>query len=225
MIRHVFFDLDHTLWDFETNSAKAFALIFEQNKIALHLDEFLKEYKPINEYYWKLYREERISKPDLRHARLKDAFSKVSYSIKDDMIDKLAVEYIDHLPNSNVLFDGATDLLEYLHPKYTLHIITNGFEEVQRLKLTNANILKYFTNIVTSESVGVKKPNPKIFEHALAISNASPTESMMIGDNIEADVQGAINVAMRAIHFNHDSRSVDADVTSVHRLEQLRQFL
>ncbi|MDJ0644905.1 MAG: YjjG family noncanonical pyrimidine nucleotidase [Flavobacteriaceae bacterium] len=224
-IKHIFFDLDHTLWDFEVNSAKAFEHIFESNGIQVNLVDFLKQYKPINEYYWKLYREERISKPDLRYARLKDAFTQVNHSVDDTTIHKLSVEYIDHLPNHNTLFEGAITVLDYLYAKYTLHIITNGFDEIQRLKLSKSNILGYFDQIITSESVGVKKPNPKIFNHALTISNATPAESLMIGDSIEADVLGAMNVKMQAIHFNYDNRPVDADVTSVNRLEELKQFL
>lgn len=224
-IKHVFFDLDHTLWDFEANSAKAFEHIFEFNNLEVALDKFLKEYKPINEHYWKLYREERISKPDLRFARLKDAFERVNYCVSDNLIHKLSVEYIDHLPNHNTLFDGALAILEYLYPKYSLHIITNGFDEVQYLKLRKSNILKYFEKIITSESVGVKKPNPRIFNHALTISNAEPNESLMIGDSVEADVLGAINVNMQAIHFNYDNRFVEADITSINRLEELKRFL
>ena len=215
MIKHIFFDLDHTLWDFEANSAKAFEHIFETNNVQIDLSTFLERYKPINEYYWKLYREERISKPDLRYARLKDAFSKINFNTNDDLIHKLSEEYIDHLPNHNTLFDGAIAILDYLQPKYTLHIITNGFNEVQYQKLEKSKIVGYFDKIITSESVGVKKPNPRIFNYALELANAQPEKSMMIGDNIEADVLGAINVNMKAIHFNYDDRETEPGITSI----------
>ena len=225
MIKHIFFDLDHTLWDFETNSAKAFEYIFDLNNIAVGLNEFMVHYKPINERYWKLYREERISKPDLRYGRLKEAFTLVNYPVNDEMIEKLSVEYIDYLPNHNTLFEGAITILDYLAAKYPLHIITNGFDEVQYLKLSRSNILKYFDHIITSESVGVKKPNPRIFKHALELANARPNESLMIGDSIEADVLGAMNVDMQAIHFNYDDRPVESTVTSINNLAELKRFL
>ena len=131
MIKHVFFDLDHTLWDFERNSAEAFKTIFHRNQIELNLQEFLKVYKPINEQYWKLYREERISKPKLRFGRLSDAFDEIRFEVTDELIKTLSVQYIEHLPDHNALFQGAIPVLDYLSSKYSLHIITNGFNEVQ----------------------------------------------------------------------------------------------
>lgn len=225
MIKHVFFDLDHTLWDFERNSAQAFNAIFLRNEIGLDIQRFLASYKPINERYWKLYREERISKPDLRFGRLRDAFDAIEHQVSDELIATLAIEYIEHLPNYNALFKGAQSVLDYLKVNYSLHIITNGFNEVQHLKLTNSNIAAYFDQVITSESVGVKKPNPKIFNHALEMAKARPSESLMIGDSIEADVLGALKVNMKAIHFNHDQRKIDHDITSINSLEELKQFL
>jgi len=225
MIKHVFFDLDHTLWDFERNSAQAFRTIFSRNEIELDLEEFLRAYKPINEQYWKLYREERISKPKLRYGRLSDAFGAIGHKVTDDLINTLSVQYIEHLPDHNALFKGAIPVLDYLSAKYTLHIITNGFNEVQHLKLSRSNIAVYFNQVITSESVGVKKPNPRIFNHALERAQAAAHESLMIGDSVEADVLGALKVNMKAIHFNHDNRTVDAAITSINKLEELKQFL
>ncbi len=225
MIKHVFFDLDHTLWDFERNSAEAFKTIFQRNNVELNLEEFLSVYKPINERYWKLYREERISKPKLRYGRLNDAFNAVSHKVTDELINTLAIQYIEHLPDHNALFQGTIQVLDYLSPKYALHIITNGFNEVQHLKLSRSNIARYFDQVITSESVGVKKPNPKIFNHALERAQATPNESLMIGDSVEADVLGALKVNMKAIHFNHDNRAVEKHITSINKLEELRHFL
>ena len=159
-IKHVFFDLDHTLWDFEKNSSLTFEQLFIEHNIQLELHNFLSEYSPINFKYWKLYREEKISKAKLRYGRLKDTFDVLNYTIDDNLVNLLSEEYINLLPSNNYLFDGAIELLDYLHPKYELHIITNGFEEVQDLKLEKSGIKKYFKEIITSESVGVKKPNP-----------------------------------------------------------------
>ena len=225
MIKHIFFDLDHTLWDFEKNSSKTFEFILRKNNIDINLNEFLKEYKPINQYYWKLYREEKIAKPDLRYARLKDTFRNINYAINDDIINLLADEYIDCLSNYNELFEGTFEILDYLKQKYSLHIITNGFNEVQMLKLKNSAINTYFDKVITSESAGVKKPNPKIFYHALSITNAEASESLMIGDNLEADVFGAINAGLKAIHFNFENSVSDSSFTTISKLEELKLYL
>ncbi len=225
MIKHIFFDLDHTLWDFEKNSGNTFEFILQKNNIDVDLKKFLSEYKPINQYYWKLYREEKITKPDLRYARLRDAFDSVNYTIEDTTINLLAKEYIYYLSNYNELFEGTIEILTYLEQKYSLHIITNGFNEVQKLKLENSGIVTYFDKIITSESVGVKKPNPKIFHHALNISNAKTNNSLMIGDNLEADIYGAIKVGIQAIHCNFEDADSDSNITTISKLEELKLHL
>jgi len=192
-IKHIFFDLDHTLWDFETNSSKTFALIFERNELDLNFDDFIEVYKPINHKYWKLFREDKVSKKDLRYFRLKEAFDAINFEASDKVIHTLSEDYITFLSQHNALFDNAIEVLEYLGDRYNLHIITNGFEEVQYKKMRNSKLLPFFDKIITSERVGVKKPNPKIFEYAMEISGAVSNESMMIGDNFEADILGAIN--------------------------------
>ena len=129
-IKHIFFDLDHTLWDFEANSDIAFITIFKMHNVKLDVSLFLNTYRVINQHYWKLYREERISKEELRYGRLRDTFNKLNFKVHDEIIDKLAVDYIEELPKSNTLFEGTHELLQHLHPKYNLHIITNGFFQV-----------------------------------------------------------------------------------------------
>ena len=225
-IQHVFFDLDHTLWDFEKNSDLAFKKVFDKQNITIDLNSFLTVYKPLNLQYWKLYREEKISKDELRYGRLKNSFDAVNYAITDDLIDIIAVEYIDFLPDFNHLFEHTFEILEYLKDKYQLHIITNGFEEIQIKKMESSNILHYFNSVITSESVGVKKPNPKVFYHALEVANAKKENSIMIGDNIEADVLGAINIGMQAIHCNFEQEKVvDLNIISIASLLELKQYL
>ena len=224
-LQHLFFDLDHTLWDFEKNSAKAFSLIFLQNNIEVDLDEFLKIYTPINLQYWKLYRDDKISKPELRYSRLRDTFEALDYRISDVLINHLSTVYIDNLPNFNHLFEGTREVLEYLEPKYKLHIITNGFEEVQTQKLVKSNIVHFFDKVITSESVGVKKPNPKIFNHALELAEAKPGNSIMIGDNYEADILGAHQVGMKTIFFNYHNKTFDPQFISIKNLMELKQYL
>ena len=221
-IRHIFFDLDHTLWDFETNSGLTFKRIFELHNVEANLTEFLEVYKPINFYYWKLYREEKITKPQLRNGRLKDAFNELSFEIDDDLIYKLSYDYIEHLTTFDHVFEGTHDILRYLQKKYILHIITNGFEEAQERKMKASKLKSYFTTVTNSEMVGVKKPNPQIFNHALNKAGAHPSESVMIGDNLEADIQGAVNVGMDAILFDQSKSLENNNYKRVSHLMDLK---
>ena len=199
----VFFDLDHTLWDFDKNSALAFKRVFKKHNIALDTNRFLEEYEPINLKYWRLFREDKVTKEELRRGRLIDAFSQfeIKYPLKE--IDAMAISYIDELPVDNHLFKGAIDVLEYLSKKYTLHIITNGFHEVQHLKLKKSGIYTYFKTVTTSEEVGLKKPNPIIFKKALLKASAHPESSLMIGDSFEADILGAKAIGMQTMYYNY----------------------
>jgi putative hydrolase of the HAD superfamily len=225
-IEHIFFDLDHTLWDFEKNSALTFNKIFLENKINLEIDDFLKVYVPLNLKYWKLYRNEKISKEDLRYERLKKSFDAISYSVSDAMIDKLATEYMDNLSSFNHLFEGAIELLDYLKEKYTLHIITNGFEEIQSKKMINSKLYPYFEQIITSESVGVKKPDSRVFNFALKVSKATKENSIMIGDSLEADIHGALSIGMQAIHCVFDEATpTDKNITTVTSLLEIKRYL
>ena len=224
-ISHVFFDLDHTLWDFDKNSGLTFKKIFELNDIELDLIEFLKVYEPINFEYWKLYREEKIDKASLRYKRLSDTFDRLNYTVKSRVINKLSEDYIENLCAYNHLFDGTIEILDYLAPKYKLHIITNGFKEVQQGKLNNSNIEHYFETVTNSEMVGVKKPNPKIFNHALTLANANINESIMIGDNLEADVLGALDMGLDAICFNYHKEHLTNGMKFVDNLLDLKQYL
>ncbi len=224
-IKHIFFDLDHTLWDFDKNSGLTFQKIFDLHKINVGLNDFLKVYEPINFKYWKLYREEKVSKPKLRYGRLKDAFDAIDFKVKDNVINQLSDDYITYLTTFNNVFEGTYDILEYLEPKYELHIITNGFEEAQTKKIEKANLRSYFKTVTNSEMAGVKKPNPKIFNHALKLAEADPENSIMIGDNIEADVQGAIDVGMQAVLFDYANRNISSNYKTITKLKQLQEFL
>lgn len=224
-IRHIFFDLDHTLWDFDKNSGLAFNSIFRKHQIMVELEDFLKVYTPINENYWKLYREDKVSKEDLRYGRLKESFDGLKINVTDIQIKRLSIDYIDHLPSNNHLLEGAMEILDYLHPTYKLHIITNGFKEVQHRKLESSGIMKYFTTITTSEDVGVKKPHPKIFEIALGNASANVEESIMIGDNLEADVLGAKQFGMQAILYNYYKNEFSEEYHQVLEMKDLAKYL
>lgn len=224
-IKHVFFDLDHTLWDFDKNSTMAFKMMFEKFDIQVSVDDFLKAYQPINMKYWKLYREEKVSKTELRRNRLIEAFDNFKVKFSLPVIDQLSEDYIDFLPLNNHLIEGAIDLLDYLRPNYQLHIITNGFKEVQHNKLFNSGILSYFTTITNSEEAGVKKPNPVIFHQALKISGAQIGDSIMIGDNYEADILGAEAIGIKTICFNYHEELIPEKYVQVSELKQIKMYL
>ncbi len=224
-ITDIFFDLDHTLWDFDRNSGLAFAKIFEIHNIAIDLEVFLKTYSPINFQYWKWYREDRVTKAQLRYGRFKKSFDALGIFLTDDIIDILSEDYITYLPEHNFLFDGTEELLDYLKGKYKLHIITNGFQEVQMTKLERSNIKAYFDTVTTSEAAGVKKPHPHIFEMALQTGNTSATQSMMIGDTYEADILGAKRLGMKTICFNYHKLQMPSSQIVVDNLLDIRKYL
>jgi putative hydrolase of the HAD superfamily len=216
---NIFFDLDHTLWDFDKNSELAFDKIFKLNFPEINTESFIKEYIPINQACWKLYQKDKITHQELRYKRLKDSFDCLNITITDDDIDKIATDYLEYLPENNHLFEGAVEILDYLKPNYNLHIITNGFAAVQEKKLVNSGIKNYFQTITNSELAGVKKPNPIIYDFALNASNAKKENSIMIGDCIDADVLGAIYFGMDAVFINHNN------VESIHNVKEVRHLL
>ena len=225
MVKDIFFDLDHTLWDFDKNSMLAFKRVFKKFKITIEFDAFLKIYEPINIEYWKKYREDKVSKENLRRGRLIDSFNYFDLIYSTEKIDEIADAYIQELPFDNHLFEGAVEILDYLILKYKLHIITNGFEEVQHKKLKNSGIDHYFSTVTTSEEVGLKKPNPKVFLTALNKANSLPTQSVMIGDSLEADILGANNIGMQTIFYNYRNESISKKIKSIDSLLEIKNYL
>ncbi|MCG9793991.1 YjjG family noncanonical pyrimidine nucleotidase [Flavobacterium algicola] len=224
-INHVFFDLDHTLWDFDKNSSLAFEKIFSISHPTIEIASFIKEYIPINQSCWKLFQYNKITQEELRYNRLKFSFDALSYSITDDEIEYISEKYIEILPDHNHLFDGTFEILEYLQSKYTLHIITNGFAEVQSRKINNALLAPFFATITNSEIAGVKKPNPIIFEYALNLANAKKENSVMIGDSLDADVQGALDFGLDAIFFGESNAAVSSTIKQVNHLLEIKKYL
>lgn len=221
----VFFDLDHTLWDFEKNSALAFEEIIANFKIGISPSEFNSAYSPINAQYWKLYRDGHITQQELRYGRLRDCFARMGYTADDDLLHILSEEYIRLLPENSHLFEGTLEILDYLKDKYKLHIITNGPHEVQERKLANAGISHYFSTVTNSELAGCKKPHAGIFHYALSAAGVKCEEAVMIGDCIEADVQGAIACGLDAIYFNENRLDTPSHITQVHHLLELKNLL
>ena len=142
-----------------------------------------------------------------------------------ELIKKLSVDYITYLTDNNYLYADAVAILEYLHKSYNLHILSNGFEEIQSKKLTKSNILQYFKTVTNGESIGVKKPNPQIFHYAMEKAHTSMERSIMIGDGYEADVLGAMNIGMDVIFFNEFNKPVEPHIKEINHLIELKKYL
>ncbi len=221
VLTDIFFDLDHTLWDFEKNSMLTFDKIFNEQMLSIDLDQFIFYYNPINHYYWKKYRENKISQDELRYNRLSDTFDQIKFKTTTSQIDQISEAYITYLSSFSHLFEGAIPLLEKLKSNYNLHIITNGFEQVQNLKIKNSGLKTFFDFIFTAEKVGFKKPHPQIFMEALNQTKADPKKSLMIGDSLEADILGALTQGMHAIHFNSHREELHDKCLIVNSLNEL----
>ena len=203
--KHIFFDLDRTLWDFEHNSHKTLLELYKsynlKEKGVENSLEFIKIYKTHNTKLWDLYRVDKISQKDLRRERFQRTLS--DFGINDfDLSEKIGEDYIQVCPRKTKLYPFAIEVLEYLKQKYPLHIITNGFDKTQHIKLEHSNLMPYFNQIITSEKTGFKKPNPLIFSHALDLANAKRTESIYIGDNLVVDILACQNSDIDGIYFN-----------------------
>lgn len=224
-ITDVFFDLDHTLWDFDKNSEMAFDRIFKSRFPEIKIQDFIEKYIPINQECWKLYQNDKITHVELRYNRLRFSFDALNVAISDENINEIANDYIEFLTDNNHLFDGAIEVLEYLKPKYKLHIITNGFANVQDKKIYNAALTGYFDTITNSELAGVKKPNSIIFDYALNAAKASKVNSVMIGDCLDADVNGALNAGLDAIFFNDKKIEAPENIKQINHLLELKKYL
>lgn len=224
-IKHVFFDLDHTLWDFDKNSEAALKQLFIDRKLTCDFEKFHEKYLAINLAYWKKIEQGLVSKEELKYGRFIDSFSAINCTIAKDEITIIADEYLDYLAEQTRLFDNTLEILDLLKEKYTLHIISNGFQEIQGYKIAKSGLLPYFMTIVNAETVGVKKPDPKIYQYALNLANAKAIESIMIGDNLDADVHGALAVGLQAIYFNYRKTAVPNNIVAITTLIELKNLL
>lgn len=203
--QHIFFDLDHTIWDFDKNAEEALHELFithRLNDIGLaSADVFIETYTENNHRLWREYHLGNITKQALREARFKQTF--LDLGVQPEVIPSgFEDAYVQLCPTKTNLFPNAHETLEYLQSKYQLHLISNGFKESQDIKISGSGLGKYFTHVVISELVGVNKPDAAIFEHAVTLAGTTKEESVMIGDSLEADVLGALNYGMDAIYFN-----------------------
>ncbi len=228
LVKHIFFDLDKTLWDFESNSRSALEELYHHHQLAslgVHdFDLFFQTYSVINDQCWDLYRKNLINKEYLRHHRF--FLTLKNFGIENRPLAKaIGKDYVTLSPTKTALVSGAKELLEHLKGRYWLHIITNGFEEVQRLKLKNTGINYYFQEVITSERAGRRKPDPAIFQFAMIKTGAVPENSLMIGDDLEIDIKGARSNGWKTIWYNpHRKFDPDGGIEIQHLTELISVF-
>ncbi|MFN5189343.1 MAG: YjjG family noncanonical pyrimidine nucleotidase [Chitinophagia bacterium] len=228
--KDLFFDLDHTLWDFETNSKETIQELYTTHRLAdlgiVDFDGFYSTYSAHNHRLWDRYTKGYIKQEELRWKRV--YLSLLDFKVANEPLAKeMSQAYLEILPNKKHLFPYTIEILEYLKQKdYKMHLITNGFESVQFKKIKNSGLQDYFIEVITSEASNSLKPQKEIFEYALKNTNASIDESIMIGDNESADIQGGINIGMDTIFVNHIQvvPTVPATYTITH-LKELENIL
>ncbi|MEP7373684.1 MAG: YjjG family noncanonical pyrimidine nucleotidase [Chitinophagaceae bacterium] len=227
--KHLFFDLDHTLWDFEANARATLETLYEdlelKKKGVNDFELFYKNYLGYNEMLWERYRKGFIKQEELRIKRMRLAL--LDFKIADEVLaQKMNVQFLELLPTRTILFPHTKEILQWLLNKnYELHLITNGFEKVQHSKLKYSGLDIFFKEVITSEGSNSLKPNKEIFEFAFLKANANPSSSIMIGDTIDVDIQGAINAGIDQVFVNHTGISTDIQPTfMVTSLKELKDI-
>ncbi|MGZ3749695.1 MAG: YjjG family noncanonical pyrimidine nucleotidase [Mucilaginibacter sp.] len=227
--KHIFFDLDHTIWDFDKNAEETLHElygVYRLKELGLHsADLFIETYTRNNHQLWAEYHVGNITKTELREARFKKTF--LDLGLRPEVIPQgFEDDYVKLCPTKTNLFPDAHETLQYLQSKYTLHLISNGFSESQDIKISRTDIGRYFRHVIISEVVGANKPDKAIFEHALNLAGTVKSESIMIGDSLEADVYGALNFGMDAIYFNPAGLNKPDDVpVQITNLKELMLLL
>ena len=205
--RHLFFDLDHTLWDFNENARLTLLDLYDELELQKagvdNFENFLKVYLEHNEQLWEKYRNGMLKAEELRWKRMWNTLTEFGIH-SEDLARRLGHRFLELLPTRKILFADAIETLQYLKDKgYQLHLITNGFEETQHCKLRNCGISDFFVEVVTSEGSNSMKPKKEIFEYALTKAKALQHQSIMIGDSIEVDIKGALNAGIDQVYVNH----------------------
>ena len=224
--QHLFFDLDHTLWDFESNARATLETLYEDlalKSIGVYdFELFYKNYIVHNDKLWDRYRKGFIKQDELRVKRMWLALLDFKIA-NDDLAQKMNKQFLELLPTRTLLFPHTKEILQYLKDKnYQLHLITNGFEDVQHNKLKYSGLAPFFNEVVTSEGSNSLKPNKEIFEYAFKKTNATPSNSIMLGDTLEVDIQGAMNVGMDQVFVDYHNTSTEMKPTyTVRSLREL----
>ncbi|MBC8147364.1 MAG: noncanonical pyrimidine nucleotidase, YjjG family [Bacteroidetes bacterium] len=227
--KHLFFDLDRTLYDFDKNAYHTFKDIYSmfdlKAKGVEDFNEFYKIYNHHNNELWDLYRKEEIAKEKLSYYRFELTLN--HFGVNHIQLAKsIGKEYVTLSPKKTKLFPHCRETLDKLHPHFEMHIITNGFEEVQFAKLKNTDLMKYFDKIITSERAGIKKPTAEIFEYSLIQAGAKANESIVIGDDLNVDIIGARNVGIDQVYVNYDHEQHNEEITfEIDSLDKLESIL
>ncbi len=227
--KHLFFDLDHTLWDFDANAKETLIEVYAYFELEARgvnpFIDFYKHYLHHNEILWDRYHKGFISSEELKWKRMWRTM--LEFKIGSEQLAKdMSVHFLEILPTKKILFPHTIEILDYLTAKgYTLHLITNGFEKTQWSKINNSGLSHYFTHMITSETSNSLKPKKEIFNYAMNKAGATLNESIMLGDNLDADIQGAINAGMDCIFVNHLKTITDIQPTYIiHHLKELEQI-
>lgn len=229
----MFFDLDHTLWDYDTNAQDTLSELYHSFDLASHgvssAQHFHSTFSRINEGMWEQLNTGEINKFYLRNHRFRlvlEAAGAIMKTMSKELLVDINHQFLKKCPKKTTLIEGAIPLLDALKDNFDMHIITNGFEEVQSIKMTNSGLIDYFGKIVTSEKAGHKKPNPGIFTYALKHGKAIREDSIMIGDNRKTDIKGARDFGMDQVYFNPSRDKHTDEVTyEITRLEELMEIL
>ncbi|WP_448519802.1 YjjG family noncanonical pyrimidine nucleotidase [Rhodoflexus sp.] len=225
---HLFFDLDHTLWDFERNSNETLAELYETYRLQqwgnFSAADFMSAFSMVNRQLWDLYNHSKIDQHTLREERFIRVWRKLGASGTPP--PQLSDDYLAICPTKPHLLPHAHETLDYLSNRYRLHIITNGFDDIQQTKIRSAGIAHYFEVLVTSQNSGYKKPHRAIFDYALAQTGASTHDSAMIGDNLETDIGGAKALGLNTIFYNPEQVAHQTEVTlEISCLSELQRHL
>jgi putative hydrolase of the HAD superfamily len=203
--RHIYFDLDHTLWDFEKNCAETLNELythFNLSRFGIDVNDFINAYQRVNYQMWEEYNRGQLKKSQIRSERFGNIFELMGLKRKEVPAD-LNEEFLRICPAKGNVIPYAHEILSYLAEKgYSLHIITNGFKETQHIKISSSNLDRYFRTIINSEICGFSKPDKKIFDYARKLSKADCRECIMVGDDLFTDIGGARNAGIDSIFFN-----------------------
>lgn len=224
--KHIFFDLDHTLWDFDKNSGIVLEQLYQdfdlQSKGVARFEDFYNIYSDINESLWEKFRKGDINRNELRVKRFSRTL--LEFKIGDESLsNNLSRTYLELLPVQTQLTPFAIEVLDYCNSKYLLHLITNGFDTTQRMKLNNSGISKYFSEVITSEKSMSMKPQIEIFTYALNKTGASPENAIMIGDHLEVDIVGAKDAGWDQIYYNPLKKTHNRQPT--HEISSLKEVM
>lgn len=229
LYQHVFFDLDHTLWDYDANASEALFELYDKYRFeelgTFSKEELVNTFFEVNYELWDLYNYHRISRADIRKRRFPRIFQRLSTGL-EHLPAALEMEYIALAPTKSRVFPHSHEVLDYLKSKYQLHVITNGFDDIQATKIASSQFQDYFGHIITSESSKSRKPNPKIFEVAFELTGADEFNSIMIGDNLNSDIAGAKRMGMDYVWFNPQKIETNVDVQrEISNLLELKTIL